>query len=324
MVQDSELSHGTDPPGKDRRTTTMSDMTHDQPTHELGVMDGNPFHDALFEQPQQRDLDCAEASVADVINETGHGPVTDEDIANEAQNDSSSVHPGPIYDPAKGTVLADAPALLAAHGVQAVYADDQTAAQGGPATNMDALQQQLSTGHHVLVGVDGEKIWDAIGVPHSHPDSNDPDHVVEVTGVDTDKGVVYLNDTGNADPSSPVSGAGEAVDIKVFENAWASADHAMVATTDADPAAVTLAPHAVPGPICPAPHVDPFAPITDHPAETAAVVAGIGVAAVGASALATKESRAAAMANVTAMINRARGAAGRLGGGSPGPSPAAG
>jgi len=295
----------------------MTDMFHDQPTHELGVMEGNPFHDAAFEQPQHEPEDCVEASIADVINETGNGPVTDDDIANEALVDPSSVHPGAMYDPNTGTSLLDAPTLLAAHGVHAAYIDDQTAAQGGPASGMDALQQQLSAGHHVLVGLDGEKIWDAIGVPHSNPDSNHPDHVVEVTGVDTDKGVVYLNDTGNNGANSPVSGASEAVPIRAFEDAWALTNHAMVATTDTDPAAVTPDPHAVPGPIPPMPQVDPFAPVTEHPAEAAAVAAGVGVAAVGIAALATKESRAAAMAKVTAVVNRARGAAAQ-------PGPAAG
>ena len=293
----------------------MTDITHHHPTDALGVVEGNPFHNALFEQPQHQPEDCAEASIADVINETGHGPVTDEDIANEAMNDPSTVHPGPIYDPTQGTVLRDAPVLLAAHGVQAVFTDDQTAAQGGgPATGMDALQQQLSAGHHVLVSVDAEKIWQAIGLPGVGPDGGHADHAVEVTGIDTDKGVVYLNDTGNtADPGNPHAGAGEAVDIRVFEQAWATSGHEMVATTDTDPAAaITADPHAVPGPIAPISHADPFAPQC-HPGESMAVAAGFGVAGVAAAGLATatKESRAAAMAKVTAVVNRAQGAVAR-------------
>jgi len=153
--------------------------------------------------------------------------------------------------------------LLAAHGVHAAYIDDQTAAQGGPASGMDALQQQLSAGHHVLVGVDAEKIWDAVGVTHPDPDGDRPDHVVEVTGIDTDQGVVYLNDTGNEDPTNPHAGAAEAVDIGVFERAWALSNHEMVATTDADPAAANPDPLAVSGPIPPAAQQDPFASLPE-------------------------------------------------------------
>ena len=241
----------------------MTDMTHDQPAHELGVIEGNPFYEALFEQPQQEQEDCMEASIADVINEMGHGHVTDENIAQEAEQTPSTVAVNPftgdplpsghpMYAPGKGSFLQDAPTLLASHGVQAIFTDDQTAARGGPATDIAGLQQQLNAGHHVLVGVDAEKIWSAIGLP-TGPDGNHPDHVVEVTGIDTDKGVVYLNDTGN-----PHSGAAEAVDINVFEQAWALSQHEMVASTDADPAAANPNPMAVPGTILPMAQLDPF------------------------------------------------------------------
>jgi hypothetical protein len=36
----------------------------------LGVMADNPFHDAVFEQPQHQPEDCAEGSIADRLNWT--------------------------------------------------------------------------------------------------------------------------------------------------------------------------------------------------------------------------------------------------------------
>ena len=293
----------------------MDDMTHG-----LGAMEGHPEHATVFEQPQHQHADCMEAAVADVIDEVIGAHLTDEQIAQEALHTPSTVpfdpqtgHPHPyVYDPAHGSMLADAPQLLAAHGVPGVYTDDQHASAGGPATGIDALRQQLSAGHHVIVFVDAEKIWGSIGLP-GQQDSNTPDHFVEVTGIDPDKGVVYLNDTGNQDPAHPHAGAGEAVKIEVFEKAWQTGRHAMVATTVADHAVVNPDPCAVPGPNLPASPADPFAPhhvetpgALDRVAELA-VVGGLGAVAVGA--LAGREARAAAIANTTAVLNRARRAA---------------
>jgi hypothetical protein len=169
---------------------------------------------------------------------------------------------------------------------------------------MDALEHEVSAGHQVIVSVDGPKIWNALGVPDGVFDPNTQDHAVTVTGIDTTNNIVHLNDTGHP------NGADEAVPLSVFEQAWQLSGHAMVATTDPDHPQTHADPLAVPGPIPPATEHDPFAAPTDHPLITTAMLAGgVGVAAVGAAALGSKEARAAAMANTAAMINRARAAA---------------
>ena len=239
----------------------------DDMTHELGAMIGHPDIAAHFEQPQSAPLDCEEAAVADVINEVTGTHLTDEQIAHEALHTHSAVpfdpqthQPHPyVYEPTKGTFLADAPKLLAAHGVHAVYTNDDLAHAGhGPATGIDALRHQLQAGHHVLTSVDAEKIWNSIGLLPGHIDPGHSDHVVEVTGID-DK-YVYLNDTGNEDPAHPHAGAGERVDIEVFRDAWALSHHEMVTTTSGHQAGIHSDPLRVPGPTLPMASADPFAP----------------------------------------------------------------
>ena len=101
----------------------------------------------------------------------------------------------------------------------------------------------------MIASVDAETIWNSLGIG-SQPDSGTADHAVVVTGVDSDNGVVYLNDCGVP------NGAAEAVPISVFEQAWATSQHAMVCT-DGGAAAVTADPNNVPGPAA-TPSADPL------------------------------------------------------------------
>jgi hypothetical protein len=252
-----------------------------------GAIEGNPFLDAHFECHQHEDVDCEDASIADVINEMTGTQLTDENIVAEASHQTSSIPdpttgaPRPMYDPANGgSHLQDAPALFAPHGVHAVYTDDQVAQQGGPASGMDALEQNLAAGDHELVAVDGEMVWDnAIGDAHTAADHDRADHIVTVTGIDTANGYVYLNDTGSHDQST------EQVPLDKFEDAWALSGHAMVSTdpthaTDPDPLAA-------PGPIPATPAADPFTAVVPTHIPDASSPGGPAVAPVTPSAATT-------------------------------------
>jgi hypothetical protein len=195
-----------------------------------GLLYGNPMEHAAYCEPQTQNYDCVEMSAADVIEQITGQDVSEATITAEAQQltsgydiDPLTGQPDHLYDPNSGTDLRDAPALLETYGVQASYTDDSTAAGGGAATGISALEDELAAGHQVIASVDAETVWNSVSGTNS-PDAGAADHAVVVTGIDTTNGVVYLNDSGTP------NGAAEAVPLSVFEQAWATSGHAMVAT----------------------------------------------------------------------------------------------
>jgi hypothetical protein len=195
-----------------------------------GLLYGDPMAHAAYCEPQTQNEDCVEMSAADVIEQVTGQDISEASITAEAQQltsgydvDPLSGQPDHLYDPNSGTDLRDAPALLETYGVHASYTDDSTAAGGGAATGISALQDELAAGHQVITSVDAETVWNSVSGTTS-PDAGTADHAVVVTGIDTTNGVVYLNDSGVP------NGAAEAVPLSVFEQAWATSGHAMVAT----------------------------------------------------------------------------------------------
>ncbi len=248
-----------------------------------GELIGDPTAADHYYETQTQPEDCVEESIADIVGqETGHEP-------SESQIDTLAAHtpstlsvnpvtgqPEPAYSQSTGTDLQDAPELLAHYHVSAQYADDTTAtASGAPATGMDVLEHDLAAGDKVIAGVDGPQIWNAIGDGPA-VDNGHPDHAVDVTGVDTTKGIVYLNDSGVP------HGGDEAVPIATFEQSWATSDDAMVVAQPAggDHSDTTLTtdttPLPSPSPIDP--HlVDPI-PSEHDLAEKASVIGTVATA----------------------------------------------
>ena len=91
---------------------------------------------------------------------------------------------------------------------------------------MDDLAARLDAGCGVIAAVDSGELWgdsaDAAG------EDNMPDHALVVTEIDTNTGMVTLEDPGNPD------GNGTQVPISQFEDAWADSGFQMVATTEGD------------------------------------------------------------------------------------------
>ena len=168
--------------------------------------------------------DCALMAAADVVGElTGSKPSEPEIIA-LATSTPSGHSGGPIYtlprdldnpDPADEVHAADLPILLAHYGVASVFANDSTAAAGGPPTGMPALEDDLNAGKKVIASLNGETIWDKPGDRTVH------DHALVVTGVDVGTGTVHLNDSAARGPDSQVS-------FGTFEAAWKTSNHTMV------------------------------------------------------------------------------------------------
>ena len=198
-----------------------------------GTMYGNPTAAAQYWRYQQYD-DCAIMSSADVIGQmTGKEP-SERAIIKKAQSTPSKVHAGSVYIKAadkknpnsgNGTNILDLPTLLAQYGVQAAITDKDDAAKTGIPTGIEALEQQLSGGHKVIIFLNADMIWQQ-PVKDKDDDGNPrADHAVVATGVDTANNVVHLNDSGTK------TGRDEQIPMDLFLKAWATGDDLMIVTT---------------------------------------------------------------------------------------------
>ena len=198
------------------------------------TMYGDPTAAAKFWRHQNYD-DCAIMSSADVVGQiTGKLP-SERSIIKIAQTTPSVVHPGSIYvkpadknDPnsGMGTNPDDLPTLLAHYGIHATNTDADSADKTGVATGMEALEQNLGSGHAVIVGLNAEMIWNQPIDNRGNDGQPRADHAVVVTGVDTGNGVVHLNDSGNE------NGRDEQIPVAVFVKAWATSHNFMTVTEE--------------------------------------------------------------------------------------------
>src|ERR1700722_530830 len=203
--------------------------TPDPPSSE-GTLYGDPKAAAEYWRYQSYDDDCVEMSVADVVGEiTGDQP-SEHAIVKLAQTTPSAVHPGPIYaKPGKrhhgeGTSFDDEVTLLKHYSIDSVSTDKDSTGTTGEPTGMKALEQDLAKGRKVIAAVNAELIW---GDPVEDKDSDgnaESNHAVVVTGVDTKKGLVHLNDPGSED------GKNEEVSIDTFMKSWNTSDNQMTVT----------------------------------------------------------------------------------------------
>ena len=206
-------------------TAQAAPGTPDPPSSE-GTLYGDPKTAAPYWRYQSYDDDCVEMSVADVVGEiTGDQP-SEHAIVKLAQTTPSPSHPGPIYaKPGKrhhgeGTTFADEVTLLDHYDIKSVSTDSDT----NEPTGLKALEQDLANGRKVIAAVNAELIW---GDPVEDKDSDGnaaSNHAVVVTGVDTKKGVVHLNDPGSED------GQDEQVLIDTFVKSWKTSDEQMTVT----------------------------------------------------------------------------------------------
>jgi hypothetical protein len=196
--------------------------------HTTAGLYGDPAAATSYWVEQTLD-DCSLMATADVVGQlTGHEP-TEQEIVALAGATPSAHHDGPIYlpppdlddvDSGHGTDSRDLPILLAHYGIHATYTDDDVAGEIGVPTGMGALEDAVGGGHEVIAGVNAEMIWGTDG------DRTQADHDLVVTGVDTEAGIVHLNDSGTED------GADEQVPIDLFEAAWQTSGHDMVITVE--------------------------------------------------------------------------------------------
>jgi hypothetical protein len=157
---------------------------------------------------EQHASDCGEMAVADVVGQvTGRQP-TEQQIIDVAENTSSTAGPGPIWKPAGFTDIRDLPILLWHYEIRSDNVQ----------TDINVLKQKLREGHKIIAILNAETIWNRPGK------RNSGNHFVVVTGIDTESGVVHLND------SAVNTGRDEKVSIATFEQAWAPNFHSAIVT----------------------------------------------------------------------------------------------
>lgn len=184
---------------------------------EMGWLDANA--DINLWHQQHHDDTCAIVSQEFILESlTGHN-FSENELMQEAYHNG-------WYIPGGGTPLAHVGDLIEAHGI---------AIDRGQGYTIHDLESKLEHGEKVIVGVNGNDIWnphtpsffetllsDIPFMPGQHAD-----HAVQVVSFDRsnpDNPIVVLNDSGTPD------GAGERVSLAVFERAWSTSDHFMVNT----------------------------------------------------------------------------------------------
>jgi uncharacterized protein YvpB len=216
--------------GADPQTLFPEHVTYDPSGHPvLGPapsldVNGHPGLDAWDWQWQgtQNGL-CGPTSIAMVVNEFGHQPdgtvLTGREVAYWAATHGDMIpdgRPESTSDYGYEMNMEQISATLDHYGVQ------NQVVQGG---SLAMLEGYLRSGHEVILGVDGDRIW------HDVPASEDPgraNHAVVLTGIDERTGYAYLNDPGSPD------GRMEAVPIRELMSAWSTSGYCAV-VTDAVP-----------------------------------------------------------------------------------------
>lgn len=183
---------------------------------------GDPAAAAKYWQQQSLEDNCGLVSVADVVGEiTGHAP-TEEQMITLAENTPSGTNPGPIYAPRDdpshsngngGIEMADEVVLLDHYGIKSVM----TYAAHPDQTGLPALEQYLGNDRKVIAWVNSAIIW------NTGDQRAKADHFLVVTGIDTNKEIVHLNDPG-------ADHADERVSIATFTSAWRTGEESIVVT----------------------------------------------------------------------------------------------
>ena len=172
---------------------------------EEGRLVGDPTGDAEHWFVQAQNGFCVPASVAQIVAEYTGQDFADEEHFVERTNELGLF----VYDSEgiPGMTANGALELLESYGVPAELT----------VGSVDTLAQSLEDGRRVMLFVDSGEIWYGEDV-----EDNAADHAITVTGIDYERGVVIISDTG--DPNGNMN----ELSIADFEDAWADSGYAMV------------------------------------------------------------------------------------------------
>ncbi|OBH88668.1 C39 family peptidase [Mycobacterium sp. E2733] len=191
------------------------------PPTESGIY-GDPAAAAKYWQPQSLEDNCGLMSVADVVGEiTGHAP-TEQQMIKLGESTPSQTNSGPIYAPRHdpshtngdgGIEMADVVVLLDHYGIKS----EMTYAAHPDQTGLPALKRYLADHRKVIAWVNSAVIWD------TGDQRTKADHFLVVTGIDTNREIVHLNDPGADHPD-------EQVTIPTFITGWQTGQESIVVT----------------------------------------------------------------------------------------------
>jgi len=163
---------------------------------------GDPMAEIPYHQAQVSSNDCLPTSVAMVLTEALGEDVPQGDVVDLA-NELGLLGPD-------GMTLEGGLQLLDHYGVEA---EVETG-------SVDDLRAMLDAGKPVIIGLDSDDLYGVGDEPFA--DDLVAGHAVVITGIDDEAGLIYINDPGFPD------GAGVAISIEEFEDAWADADNTMI------------------------------------------------------------------------------------------------
>jgi len=183
---------------------TEDDGKHPQGDPNATGLVGDPFGDAELWFEQAVNGTCGPSTIAQIVSEyTGITFENEEEFANWAiDNGVMEVLPDGTTS---GMYAPDIVDMLEAYDVPAELEDG---------LEIQDLKEYLADDVGVAVMVDADEYWGPMYGYDPGPENNAINHIVMVTGIDEDKGVVYINDTGTPD--------GEAMEVPIeyFMDAW--------------------------------------------------------------------------------------------------------
>ncbi|WP_235435755.1 C39 family peptidase [Mycobacterium sp. EPa45] len=180
-----------------------------------GGVYGDPAAAAPYWQAQSLEDNCGAMSAADVVGQLTASRPTEAQILAVAERTPSEMNPGDmIYKPNNnGISIGDLPVLLKHYGIKSVNSDTS----GPDATGLNALEQYLAAGRKVIAFVNYAIVED------SSDQRTAADHFVVVTGIDTNKNVVHLNDPAADEANTTLS-------ISAFMKAWDTSNDSIIVT----------------------------------------------------------------------------------------------
>ena len=211
----SELTDPLAPADEDADVDPFDATQRDSPGGDAdaeGGVHGDPMAEIPYHQAQIGPNDCLPTSVAMIVTEITGDALPQDDVVDVA-NELGLLGPD-------GMSVDGGVQLLEHYGVEA---EVQTG-------SVDDLRAMLDAGKPVIIGLDSDDLYGAGDSPFA--DDLVTGHAVVITGIDDEAGLVYINDPGLPD------GAGVAIPLTEFEDAWADADNTMIVADHPDGAGV--------------------------------------------------------------------------------------
>ena len=207
----SAPDHDPVPPAPEHPDAPTDDGPDTGPGSPVDTMAGDPEADMDRWFYQVDSGLCMPASVTQIVVEMTNGQHSFDEVQRVAMaNGWLQKGPDELFQTDKGYgwsgMTTDVGVeLLQEFGLDVDQVEDMTTAQ---------LSTYLESGYDIIATVDGDEVW------YSKDDDavdggTDVNHALVVTGIDTTRGVVVLNDPGDPD------GKGHEVPLNTFLDAWA-------------------------------------------------------------------------------------------------------